>query len=129
MRVISKSRLQQFWSTPGREASEGPLRAWYTHVSNRMVMWESWSDVKADYAAASPVGNCIVFNIGGNKFRLVVRVFYASHKVFVLKILTHSEYDDVRWISECGCNSPPPKPTPGKLPATGLRRGRKRPGR
>ena len=66
MRVISKARLRQFWELPGHEGSEGPLRAWYTHVNDKSVAWQSWSDVKTDFASASIVGNCVVFNIGGN---------------------------------------------------------------
>jgi mRNA interferase HigB len=108
MRVISKARLKAFWRLPGRAAAEGPLRAWYTHVNSKTVTWNSWGDVKADYPSASLVGNCAVFNIGGNKFRLVVRILYRSQKVFVLKVMTHREYDDDKWKDECGCFEPPP---------------------
>ena len=65
MRVISKARLKEFWELPGHEDSEGPLRAWYTHVDNRTVSWEAWGVVKASFASASIVGDCVVFNIGG----------------------------------------------------------------
>ncbi|HBO46257.1 MAG TPA: hypothetical protein DD670_20495 [Planctomycetaceae bacterium] len=109
MRVIAKSRLRQFWELPAHKDSEGPLRAWYTHVNNKTVSWRSWGDVKADFGAASLVGNCVVFNIGGNKYRLVTRVLYPSQKVFILKIMTHSEYDRDRWKEECGRQSPPHK--------------------
>jgi len=109
MRVISKSRLRQFWERPGHEDAEGALRAWYTHVNSRSVAWHSWGDVKASFATASIVGSCIVFNIGGNKYRLVTRILYASQKVFVLKVMTHAEYDDDAWKKECGCFEPPSK--------------------
>ena len=109
MRVISKSRLVQFWEAPGREDSEGPLRAWYTHVNSRTVDWHRWADIKAEFATASHVGNCVVFNIGGNKYRLIVRVLFPSHKVFILKVMTHREYDDGKWKEECGCHESPPK--------------------
>ena len=109
MRIISKARLRRFWQLPGHEDSEGPLRAWYTHVNNKSVEWQSWSDIKADFASASIVGSCAVFNIGGNKYRLVTRVLYPSQKVFVLKMMTHEEYDADRWKEACGCYAPPPK--------------------
>jgi len=112
MRVISKARLRQFWEQPGHKDTEGPLRAWYTHVNSRTVSWRSWADVKADFASVSIVGNCVVFNIGGNKYRLVTRILYPSQKVFVLKLMTHEEYDEDKWKEECGCyEPPPPKPT------------------
>ena len=110
MRVISRARLRAFWEEPGHEDAEGPLRAWYTHVSSRTVSWHSWGDVKADFATASSVGNCVVFNIGGNKYRLVTRILYSSQKVFVLKVMTHAEYDEDKWKEECGCFQPPPGP-------------------
>jgi mRNA interferase HigB len=91
MWVISKSRLRDFWQTPGNGGAEGPLRAWHRVVSG--ARWANWGDVKADYRSADMVGNCTVFNIGGNKYRLVTRILFASHQVFVLKVMTHSEYD------------------------------------
>ena len=108
MRVISKSRLKQFWESPGVGDSESPLRAWYTHVSNKNIRWRNWADVKASYGTADAVGSCIVFNIGGNKYRLIARVFYASQKLYVLKVMTHREYDEGKWKQECGCFAPPP---------------------
>jgi len=110
MRVISKARLKEFWESVGHASAEGPLRAWYTHVNNKRVSWESWGDVKVSFASASLVGDCVVFNVGGNKYRLVSRVRYATHKVFVLKVMTHREYDDDKWKDECGCFEPPVAP-------------------
>src|SRR5262245_5035135 len=115
MRVISKSRLRQFWEIPGHGPAKGPLQAWYTHVNSRTVSWQSWGEVKAEFGSASIVGNCVVFNIGGNKYRLVTRILYTSQKVFVLKVMTHAEYDQVAWKDECGCfEPPPPKPAAPK---------------
>jgi mRNA interferase HigB len=110
MRVISKARLKRFWESPGRGVAEGPLRAWYTHVNSKTVSWNSWGDVKAEFGNASLIGSCAVFNIGGNKFRFVVRILYPSQKVFVLKVMTHAEYDQGGWKDECGCFEPPPRP-------------------
>lgn len=113
MRVISKARLRQFWERANCGESEGPLRAWYTHVSDRSVAWQNWSDVKTTFGSADLVGNCVVFNIGGNRYRLITRILYASQKVFVLKVMTHKEYDDQKWKDDCGCFAPPPG-NPGK---------------
>lgn len=111
MRVISKARLKQFWGMPGHQDAEGPLRAWHTHVNSKTVAWQSWGDVKADFNAASLVGNCVVFNIGGNKYRLITRILYVSQKVFVLRVMTHKEYDEDKWKEQCGCfaSQPPSK--------------------
>ena len=109
MWIISKSRLVQYWESPDCEGSEGPLRAWYTHASSKSVDWNNWADIKVDFASASHVGNCVVFNIAGDNFRLIARVLYPSHKVFILKVMTHREYDDGKWKDECGCHEPPPE--------------------
>jgi mRNA interferase HigB len=124
MRVISKSRLRQFWGLLKGKDAEGPLRAWHTHVNSKTVSWQVWGDVKADFGTASIVGNCVVFNIGGNKFRLVTRILYASQKVFILKVMTHKEYDENKWQAECGCFESPPK-TEAKGKARSERRTRK----
>jgi len=108
MRIISKARLKQFWELPGCRDAEGPLRAWHTHVSNKTIAWQSWGDVKTEFGNASHVGNCVVFNIGGNKYRLITRILYPSQKVFILKVMTHKEYDKGNWKKECGCFEPPP---------------------
>ena len=109
MRVISKAKLKEFWNQPGHQDAEGPCRAWYTHVNSKTVAWQSWADMKAEFAGASIVGNCVVFNIGGNKYRLVTRIFYPSQKVYVLKVMAHQEYDEDKWKKECGCYDPPPE--------------------
>lgn len=126
MRVISKARLKQFWEIPGHDDAEGPLRAWYTHVNNKAVSWQAWRDVKASFPSASLVGDCIVFNIGGNKYRLISRIRHEAQKVFVLKMMTHGEYDEDQWKAECGCFEPPPpskkkKPAPAQRPTRGRR--------
>ena len=114
MRVISKSRLRQFWESPNCGDSEGPLQAWYTHVSDKSVAWQNWSNVRASFGNADLVGNCVVFNIGGNKYRLITRILYPSQKVFILKVMTHKEYDEDKWKEDCGCFEPPPKKKPAK---------------
>jgi mRNA interferase HigB len=110
----------------GRAEAEGQLRAWYTHVKSKGVAWHSWGDVKKSFASASIVGNCVVFNVGGNKYRLTTRVLYASQKVFVLKVLTHTEYDENKWQGECGCFSRPPKPAKRKTTKRPIKRAKGR---
>jgi mRNA interferase HigB len=83
--------------------------------------------VKADFATASQVGNCAVFNIGGNKYRLVTRILYPSQKVFVLKVMTHVEYDKDQWKEDCGCYTPPPA-KPGVIKPTASASKRRRRG-
>ena len=68
----------------------------------------------------------MVFNIGGNKYRLATRILYPSQKIFILKCMTHAEYDEDEWKSDCGCfEPPPPKPcqTTKAVPVKRKKRG------
>lgn len=112
VRVISKSRLKSFWTQPGRDGAEPPLKAWSTIVSNRATDWHDHSDVKEMFPSASIVGDCVVFNIGGNKYRLVTRMRFPTHVVYVLRVMTHREYDQNAWIETCGCHEPKVKSKP-----------------
>jgi mRNA interferase HigB len=98
MRVISRKRLRKFWMAH-LDANE-PLSAWYRIA--RKADWTSFADIKRFAAnSADAVGRCVVFNIGGNKYRLVVRVHYVNHRVYVVGVYTHREYDEDKWKCEC----------------------------
>jgi mRNA interferase HigB len=98
MRVISRKRLRQFWMT--HSDARAPLSAWYTIA--KKADWTNFADIKRFAAgSADAVGRCVVFNIGGNKYRLVVRVHYVSQKVFIVGVFTHREYDEDQWKCEC----------------------------
>ena len=110
MWVVSLKRLREFWGTHPR--AEVPLRVWFTQTT--AAEWENFADLRATFPSADLVGNCTVFNIGGNNFRLIARVFFASHKVYVLRVMTHAEYDRADWPAQCGCYEPPrPSPSSG----------------
>ena len=68
---------------------------WYRIA--RKADWESLADVRKDFAHADVVGRRTVFNIHGNDYRLVARVNYRTKRVFVLHVLTHSEYSKGGW--------------------------------
>jgi mRNA interferase HigB len=93
MRVISKKRLREFWQV--HKAAEGPLKAWHQVVTD--ADWENPSDVKAIYNTVDQVGKKLVFNLGGNKFRLIAVIDYERHRVFVRAVLLHKDYDKGKW--------------------------------
>jgi mRNA interferase HigB len=100
MRVISKRRLREFWET--HPAAEEPLKAWWRIVSDRDTQWRHIHDVKAMLTAVDGFNlECgvpvVVFNIGGNKFRLVTRIYYDYGRVYVKAVLTHAQYDAAKW--------------------------------
>ena len=99
MRVISKARLVEFWRLHAN--AKTPLSNWYNHVCSKTTVWASFTDVRTDYSSADKVGDCYVFNIGGNNFRLIAKII--RERVYIRKIMTHAEYGDQNWIAECKC--------------------------
>ncbi|HTA75797.1 MAG TPA: type II toxin-antitoxin system HigB family toxin [bacterium] len=94
MRIISRKALRSFWERDGHKDSEQPLRAWYAEA--KKAHWKASQDIKRQYRSASFVGNSrVVFNIGGNKYRLIVAVKYDFEIVFVRFIGTHKQYDKI----------------------------------
>ncbi len=99
VRVIARATLQTHWRKRGRADSEAPLKAWFREV--RAADWRGPADVRAQYGSASFVGDRVVFNVGGNKYRLVVWINFPYRVVYVRFVGTHAEYDkiDVRSVS------------------------------
>lgn len=93
MRVIAISRLREHWRRPGRGDSEQPLRAGYRLVSH--ASWRGPADVKTSFRSASFVGERVVFNIAGNKYRPVVWINYPYQRVYIRFVGTHTEYDRI----------------------------------
>lgn len=94
MRIVSHRKLKEFYETPGHEDAKVPLERWYQIVEE--AEWQSFSDLRSDFGSADSVGNQhYVFNIGGNKYRLVVVVKYVMGFVFIRWVGTHSEYDKI----------------------------------
>jgi len=94
MRVISRARLREFWLQANYQDAEQPLKSWYDEV--KRANWQTPQDIKALYRNASFVGNNrVVFNIHGNKYRLIVAVNYAFSMVYVRFVGTHAQYDKV----------------------------------
>ena len=90
MRVISRRRLQEFGDT--YEDAKAPLNAWYRIMKGRE--YRSTHGLRTDFPSASFLGaRRTVFNIGGNKYRLVVDMRYDLGCVYVRQVLTHEEYD------------------------------------
>ena len=92
MRIIARGTLREFWE---RHAdAEQPLKSWFREASH--ATWRNPSEVKAMYRSASIVGGGrVVFNIAGNKYRLVVKVNYPYGIVYVRFVGTHRQYDKI----------------------------------
>jgi mRNA interferase HigB len=95
VRIIAKRTLRRFWEGhPNHADARGPLLAWHAEV--RRAVWGTPADIKAQFRSASILkSRRAVFNIAGNKYRLVVHVRYDLGRVYVRFIGTHREYDKI----------------------------------
>lgn len=94
MRIVSHRKLKEFYETPGREDARVALERWYQAVED--AQWASFSDLREDFGAADNVGNQhYVFNIKGNKYRLVVVIKFVMGYVFIRFVGTHQDYDKI----------------------------------
>lgn len=104
MRVISKARLRAFWD--GHRDAEKPLTTWWK-IATR-ADWSSIQEVRATFPHADAVSlDCglmvTVFNVGGNKYRLITRIIYEYRRIYVKRVLTHKQYDNENWEAQiCG---------------------------
>ena len=101
MRVIAKRMLREFWT--GVPAAQHALEDW--HKRTEKAVWKTPQDVKATFGRADPLTingkNVVVFDILGNRYRLITTVAYATDSrwgiVFTREIITHAEYELDQW--------------------------------
>ena len=96
--MISLKRLREFWEL--HPDAEGPLRQWYRVATK--ARWGSLREVRqvfphADGVKASGGEALTVFNIAGNKYRLIARIRYDFQLINVRQVMTHAEYDKSKW--------------------------------
>lgn len=98
MRIIAKSALVRFWSSLPRgkasDAARVALTEWHTTVSD--ADWSNFSEVKATFNSADYVADGkVVFDVGGNKYRVVGLIGFRTRRVFILFVGTHADYDRI----------------------------------
>jgi mRNA interferase HigB len=94
VRIFTEGTLKNFWRLNNRGDSEQPLKAWYREA--RQAQWNNPNEIKVKYKTASILrNNKVVFNIAGNKYRLIVHINYKLKIVDIIFIGTHSEYDKI----------------------------------
>src|SRR3954466_2522554 len=109
MRIIKRQRLVEFWTSrkADRATAERDFTAWYKIAKN--AEWANFGELRQTFGSADQVGNCVVFDVGNNRFRLIGRGNYATGIIYGLKGMDHPEYDKTGWVNGCGCHKPPPK--------------------
>jgi mRNA interferase HigB len=99
MKIITKRKLREFWEK--HPNSKESLLNWYKIV--KKADWNNFTDVKETYRSVDIYKDCVIFNIGGNKYRLIVKIRYKIRRVFIRFVLTHKEYDKDKWKKDCEC--------------------------
>lgn len=88
--------MREFWQVhPGAEVS---LQAWCKVVG--ASAWNDFAQLRATFPNADQVGRLLVFNVAGNRFRLIARIECQWQKVFVRQVLTHDDYDRESWTRD-----------------------------
>jgi mRNA interferase HigB len=97
VRVISRKALADFVAKHP-DAAE-PLDNWYRRT--KKSVWKDIAQVRGDYPHTDKVGDCTIFNIGGNKYRLIVKIRYDLQLVFIRFVMTHAEYNKGGYKDDC----------------------------
>ncbi len=93
MHVITRRELNKFAHL--YPDSKSALADWY-HLMRKNV-FENFAELRAIFPAADTVGKLTVFNIGGNKYRLVAAIHYNRKRIYIRAVLTHEEYNKGKW--------------------------------
>lgn len=117
MRIISRKRYRDFWE--GRRHDGAIARRDFTAWERIAAAadWPNFAALRQTFGSADAVGNCVVFDVGNNRFRLIGRVNYRVGIIYILAAMDHEEYDRDDWPKACGCHEPPPRPD-GSSPRT-----------
>lgn len=101
MHTISRRKLREFWERKENAGSMAVLDVWYKTMDRSV--WRNISDLRETFPHADLVGSCTVFNVGGNKFRVIAYISFRTQRCYVLHVLTHKEYDREAWKKDCEC--------------------------
>ena len=93
MHVITRRRLHEFGAK--HPTAKEPLGRWYRIV--KQSDFKSFSDLRKTFPGADKIGKLTVFNLGGNKYRLIVAIHYNRKIIYIRAIVTHKEYDKNKW--------------------------------
>ncbi|HXG66837.1 MAG TPA: type II toxin-antitoxin system HigB family toxin [Blastocatellia bacterium] len=97
MNVISRKTLKAF--AVKHPDAEKPLDSWYKVA--KKAKWQNLTAARVDYPHADAVGECTVFNIKGNDYRLIVKIKYERQTIYIRFVLTHAEYNKGGWKNDC----------------------------
>jgi mRNA interferase HigB len=100
MHIIKRAKLVGFWEQKENKDSENVLDAWYRTM--KRTDFANLAELREVYRHADIVGECIVFNVGTNKYRVITKIYFTEQTVLIRFVLNHKEYDKNAWKADCG---------------------------
>jgi mRNA interferase HigB len=97
MELIDYELVEKFAKKHARSRSS--LIMW--REATLKATWKNFDDVKRTFRAADLYGDCLIFDIGGNKYRLIAKIEYEDEQVSINEVMTHAEYDKDKWKKKC----------------------------
>ncbi len=97
MRIISRKALRNYWEEHPK--AEEVLQDWYSKIKKSQA--GNFAQLRGAFPSADLVGDCIVFNVGGNNYRVIVHLDFSIQTVWIRFVLSHSDYDRDRWKADC----------------------------
>ncbi|HMT08636.1 MAG TPA: type II toxin-antitoxin system HigB family toxin [Pyrinomonadaceae bacterium] len=97
MRVISRRALRDYWES--HPESEEVLVDWFRKM--KRIDPKNLAELKQTFPSADLFGCCVVFNVGGNNYRVITHVNYRRNEVFIRFVLSHAEYNKDKWKTDC----------------------------
>jgi mRNA interferase HigB len=99
MRIISKNAIKKFWGK--HSGAEQSLLSW--HKIAKSCTWNDFSDVRKTFRNTDVYRDCVIFDVGGNKYRVIAKIRYRTKRIYIRFVLTHSEYGKGSWKEDCEC--------------------------
>ena len=102
MRIISEKRVREFWEDANGQEKERRRKAMQLWIGVvKSADWDTFADVRETFNHSDVYGDCTIFDVGGNNYRLIAKVRYRKRIVFISEVLTHTEYDKKKWQANC----------------------------
>jgi mRNA interferase HigB len=97
MLIANNEAIEKFAKKHAQARSR--LKTW--RDATLKATWKNFDDVKKTFRAADLYGDCVIFDIGGNNYRLIAKIDYELEQVSIKAVMTHAEYNREKWKSNC----------------------------
>lgn len=97
MHIISRKALRAYWEE--HPVAEQVLDDWFRKM--KQISPSNFAELRQIFPSADIFGKCIVFDVGGNNYRVITHINFRLKKVFIRYVLSHAEYDKDKWKNDC----------------------------